>query len=146
VADPARYWVAQAGLCIPPNIPSAKKKQWKQLLDKLALTKPLKAAPSGALQVRNGTDADSDEWNTIPGTNYLDVLRALMVDAGYETAGLCEAVEAIKDAGIPDTMLGSSTAKQLYTLGHVRAHDGPGTVSLATIPGIAPRMRRVYDV
>ena len=77
--------------------------------------------------------------------NYLDVLRALMIDAGYEAAGLCEAVEAIKSAGIPAVMLGSSLARQLYTIGHVRAHNGPGSVTFDAIPGNAPRVLRVYE-
>jgi hypothetical protein len=143
VSDGERYWVAQAGRCIPPNIPSAKKKQWTKLLEQLALSEPFKPTCYGELQVRNnGID---DEWNAIRGSNYLDVLRALMIDAGYEAAGLCEAVEAIKSAGIPATMLGSSLARQLYTIGHVRAHAGPGTATYDTIPGNAPRVLRVYE-
>jgi hypothetical protein len=141
VADPERYWITQAGLCIPPNIPNKKKKQWTKLLDMLALTIPFKPTSHGELQVRN----DSDEWNTIRGANYWDVLRALMIDAGYETPGLCEAVEAIKNAGIPAVMLGSSLARQLYTIRHVRAHNEPGSVTYDAIPGNAPRVLRVYE-
>ena len=144
VGDAERYWVAQAGRCIPPNIPSAKKKQWMKLLDQLVLTVPFKPTSYGELQVRNN-DNDGEEWNTIRGSNYLDVLRALMIDAGYEAAGLCEAVEAIKSAGIPATMLGSSLARQLYTIGHVRAHNGPDSVTYDAIPGNAPRVLRVYE-
>jgi hypothetical protein len=143
VSDGERYWVAQAGRCIPPNIPSAKKKQWTKLLEQLALTEPFKPTSYGELQVRN--NGNDEEWNAIRGSNYLDVLRALMIDAGYEAAGLCEAVEAIKSVGIPATMLGSSLARQLYTIGHVRAHAGPGSVTYDAIPGNAPRVLRVYE-
>jgi hypothetical protein len=143
VGDGERYWVAQAGRCIPPNIPSAKKKAWTKLLEQVALTKPFKPASCGEVQVRN--NGYDDEWIAIRGSNYLDVLRALMVDAGYEAAGLCEAVEALKIAGIPVTMLGSSLARQLYTIGHVRDHTGPGTVTYGAIPGNAPRVLRVYE-
>ena len=143
VSDAERYWIAQAGRCIPPNIPSAKKKQWTKLLDQLALTTPFKPTSYGELQVRN--NGNDEEWNAIRGSNYLDVLRALMIDAGYEAAGLCEAVEAIKSAGIPAAMLGSSLARQLYTIGHVRAHNGPGSVTYDAIPGNAPRVLRVYE-
>ena len=31
VSDGERFWVPQAGSCIPPNIPSAKKKAWMKL-------------------------------------------------------------------------------------------------------------------
>ena len=141
VSDAERYWISQAGRCIPPNIPSAKKKQWVKLLDQLAITTPFKPTSYGELQVRN--NGDDGEWNVIRGSNYLDVLRALMIDAGYEAAGLCEAVEAIKSAGIPAVMLGSSLARQLYTIGHVRAHNGPGSVTFDAIPGNAPRVLRV---
>jgi hypothetical protein len=67
-----------------------------------------------------------------------------MIDAGYEAAGLCEAVEAVKSAGIPATMLGSTLARQLYTIGHVRAHAGPGSATYRAVPGNAPRVLRVY--
>jgi hypothetical protein len=143
VSDGERYWVAQAGRCIPPNIPSAKKKQWTKLLEQLALREPFKPTSYGELQVRN--NGNNEEWNAIRGSNYLDVLRALMIDAGYEAAGLCEAVEAIKSVGIPATMLGSSLARQLYTIGHVRAHNEPGSVTYDAIPGSAPRVLRVYE-
>jgi hypothetical protein len=143
VSDSERYWVAQAGRCIPPNIPSAKKKQWTKLLEQLALTKPFKPTSYGELQVRSY--GDDNEWNGIRRGNYLDVLRALMLDAGYEGAGLCEAVEAINSAGIPATMLGSSLARQLYTIGHVRAHAETGSVTCGAIPGNAPRVLRVYE-
>jgi hypothetical protein len=114
-----------------------------KLLEQVSLTQPFKPTSYGELQVRN--HANGDEWNAIRGSNYLDVLRALMVDAGYEAAGLCEAVEAIKTAGIPATMLGSSLARQLYTIGHVRAHNEPGPVTYDVIPGNAPRVLRVYE-
>jgi hypothetical protein len=143
VGDGERYWVAQAGRCIPPNIPSAKKKAWTKLLEQLALTEPFKPTSYGEMQVRN--NGNDGEWNVIRGGNYLDVLRALMIDAGYEAAGLCEAVEAIKTAGIPATMIGSSLARQLYTKGHVRAHAGFGSVTYDAIPGNAPRVLRVYE-
>jgi hypothetical protein len=68
-----------------------------------------------------------------------------MIDAGYETAGLRDAVEAIKSAGIPATTLGSSSARQLYTIGHVRAHNEPGSVTYNAIPGNAPRVLCVYE-
>jgi hypothetical protein len=122
-----QYWVAEAGRCIPPNIPSAMKKAWMKLLVQLALTTPFKPTSCGQVQVRN--NGNDDELYAIRGSNYLDVLRALMVDAGYEAAGLREAVEAIKIAGIPATMLGSSLARQLDTIGHMRDHAGPGSVT-----------------
>jgi hypothetical protein len=145
VNDAERFWVTEAGRCIPPNIPNAKKTQWMKLLERLELTKPFKPTACGEVQVRNTDDPDMNEWNTIRGSNYLDVLRALMVDAGYEAAGLCEAVEAVKKAGIPASMLGSALAKQLYTLGHVHAHGGPGSAVFEAIPGKAPRVLRVNN-
>jgi cell wall-associated NlpC family hydrolase len=73
VGDGERYWVAQAGRCIPANIPSAKKKQWTRLLEQLALTKPFKPTLYGELQLRN--NGNDEESNAIRGSLYLDVLR-----------------------------------------------------------------------
>jgi hypothetical protein len=67
-----------------------------------------------------------------------------MIDAGYLAAGPCETVEAIKGAGIPATMRGSSLARQMYTIGHVRAHSCPGSVTHDAIFGNAPRVLRVH--
>ena len=138
----AAVWVAQAGLCIPPNIPNAKKKQWAKLLERLARTVALKPTTHGEVQVQD----EHGIWTVIRGANYLDVLRALMVDAGYETAGLCEAVEALKIAGVPIAMLGSDRAKQLYTMGHSHTHGDSSTFgSVADVlPGKAPRVLRVH--
>ena len=83
----------------------------------------------------------------IRGTSYADVLRALFVNSRFQVAGLCEAVEALRKAGVPTSMLGSKRAVEMYTLGHTIGQSGgakPDYEPAPSPPGSEPRILKVY--
>lgn len=146
---PTVEWTAAAQRCVPPSIPKDKRTKFTNFLNKLRTLEkrkgdpPIKPSSYGELMVLT-----KEGWKLVRGTSYIDVLRALFVNVAYETAGLCEAVQALKEARLPAAALGSSKANDLYVMGHTRDDKVEDNVQSllpnSKPPGVAPRVLRIY--
>jgi hypothetical protein len=65
------------------------------------------------------------------------------VNSGFQVSGMCEAVDALRKAGVPGSLLGSRRATDLYNLGHTIGQRGGRVLSKRSPPGRRPRVLRV---
>ena len=128
----------RADRCAPPDIPKTHRAKYNRLLERLrAFGDDPPISPSDHAELK--TD------RVIRGTSYADVLRALFVNSRFQVAGLCEAVDALRKAGIPTSLLGSKRAIEMYTLGHTIGQSGGAKRDSEPVPpGSELRVLKVY--
>ena len=142
-AEPAAVVQAsRAERCVAPAIPIRQRARFNRLLDYLRTfaddnrAAPISASEHGELKTDDGP---------VRGTSYADVLCALFTNSRYQTAGLCEAVAALRKAGAPVDLIGSRRAADLFNMGgHTVGQGGAGRLRNDAPPGRAPRVLRVY--
>ena len=140
VVQPSTADVAQAERCVAPDIPVKQRPRYKRLLKYLGSFERQKRRPP--ISPSRFGELQTDK--PVRGTSYVDVLRALFVNSGFQTAGLCEAVGALRNAGAPADFLGSRRALDLYMVGHTLSQGGAGRVKAKHPPGRAPRVLLTY--
>ena len=141
---PVQWAASRAERCVAPDIPQKHRARYNLLTKYLGSFEADKRAPPISPSEFGELMTDTP----VRGTSYVDVLRALFVNSRFTTAGLCEAVAALRKAGAAVDLLGSQRAIDLYSLGgHTVAQRG-GSCRIRENahqpPGRAPRVLRVY--
>jgi hypothetical protein len=132
----------RADRCIAPDIPVKQRGRYNRLLSYLKAFEDEKKKPPISPSAYGELETDK----VVRGTSYVDVLRALFISTRFQTAGLCDAVAALRKAGMSVELLGSRNAIDLFNLGGhtVRTQSGSGRSSKAAPPGRVPHVLRVY--
>ena len=125
--------------CAAPDIPKKMRTKYTRMLEYLRTfgnEPPISPSVDGELKTAR----------PIRGTSYVDVLRALFVNSRFQVAGLCEAVDALRKAGMSVNLLGSRRAIEMFSLGHTIGQRGGGTNSSSepTPPGDKPRVLKLF--